>query len=105
MSHYSQNTQSFLTGSFTVLYMIFKSKFGVKNEAKEFRFFDYSDCYKSPQSNFFQKDFRVWKKKRTVGKKKKKPGHMNSVLLESSVSVQQTTVWSVINPGKHFVSG
>ena len=35
----SQNIQSFLTGRFKMLYMIFKS--GVKNQAKEFSFFNY----------------------------------------------------------------
>ena len=36
--------------------MIFKSEFGVKNETKEFRFFDY--FYR----RFYQKDVRVWGK-------------------------------------------
>ena len=53
MSHYFQNIQSFLTGRLKILRMIFKSKFGVKNETKEFRFFDY--FYR----RFSQKDVKV----------------------------------------------
>ena len=41
MSHYTQNIHSLLTRRFKISHMIFKSEFGVENEAGEFRFFDY----------------------------------------------------------------
>ena len=57
------NTTQTWDRSFKVLYMIFKSEFSVKNEAKEIHFFNYFyGC-------FSHKDVRVLekKKKRTIG--------------------------------------
>ena len=51
MSEYLQNMHSFLTGRFKILHMIF-----VKNDTKEFCFFDY--FYR----RFSQKNVRVWGK-------------------------------------------
>ena len=56
MPHYSQNIQSFLTGRFKILYMIFKSNFNIKNKTKEFSFLTYF------YGRFSQKDVRVWEK-------------------------------------------
>ena len=60
MSHYTKNVQSFLTGGFKVLNVIFKIKFSVKDKTKELCFFDY--FYR----RFSQKNVRVLEKKRTV---------------------------------------
>ena len=56
MFHYTQNTQSLLARRFKILHMIFKSEFGIKNETKEFHFFDY--FYR----RFSQQNVRVWGK-------------------------------------------
>ena len=61
MSHYLQNIQSFLTGRFKMLHMVFKSEFDVKNQAKEFGFFSYFNrC-------LFEKDVQIWDKFCTAG--------------------------------------
>ena len=56
MSHYTKNVQSLLTGGFKVLNVIFKSKFCVKDNTKEFCFSDYFYGCSS------QKNVRVWEK-------------------------------------------
>ena len=56
MSHYMKNVQSFLTGGFKVLNVIFKSKFIVKDKTKELCFFD--NFYRC----FSQKNIRVLEK-------------------------------------------
>ena len=56
MPHYSQNIQSFLTGRFKMLHVVFKSKFDVKNQAKEYGFFSYFNGCLS------EKDVQIWDK-------------------------------------------
>jgi len=56
MSHYTQNIQRLLTGSFKVLNVILKSKFGVKMRPRNFA------CLTTFISVFSQNDVRVWEK-------------------------------------------
>ena len=62
MSHYLQNIQSFLTGRFKMLHMVFKSEFDVKKSGQGIWL-----SFPTLNRCLFEKDVQIWDKFCTAG--------------------------------------